>query len=75
MKPINRISRPIPAQPDTQGCKNLNINVAMLDAVQVLAIDRALQQIGEFGEIHLIVKRGRVRFIGTLKTEAIDSQD
>lgn len=35
----------------------------------VLAIEDALQQIGAFGEIHLIVEQGRLVFIRTLKSE------
>lgn len=51
--------------------KLVSVELEALDAAQVMAIDRAVRQVGEFGEIHLIVKRGQLRFIGTLKTEAL----
>lgn len=51
--------------------KMVSVELEALDAAQVMAIDRAVRQVGEFGEIHLIVKRGQLRFIGTLKTEAL----
>ncbi len=58
---------------DESGDRRTTVSIGLeaLDAAQVLAIDRAVRQVGEYGEIHLIVKRGQVRFIGTLKTEAI----
>jgi|GEM_PF-2276788 hypothetical protein len=56
----------------TRHKKAVSVGLDVLDASQVLAIDRAVRQVGEYGEIHLIVRRGQVRFIGTLKTEALD---
>lgn len=35
---------------------------------QVLAIDRALQSIGPFGEVRLVKVKGRIRFIQKLKS-------
>lgn len=63
-KPNNRI-------PSVDCPETAEVALEALDIAQVVAIDRAVRQVGEFGEIHLIVKRGQVRFIGTLKTEAL----
>jgi hypothetical protein len=54
-----------------EGKKTVNLKLNALSAAQVLAIDRALFDIGDYGEIHLIVKHGQLRFIGKLKTEAV----
>jgi hypothetical protein len=40
---------------------------------EIAFIEDALRQVGAFGEVHLIVERGRLRFVRTLKSEAIDS--
>ncbi len=55
----------------TRRKKAVSVGLDVLDAAQVVAIDRAVYQVGEYGEIHLIVRRGQVRFIGTLKTEEL----
>lgn len=43
----------------------------MLTAEQVAQIDRLLEQVGEFGEVHLIVRKGKLRFIS--KVESLDA--
>lgn len=40
----------------------------MLQASQITLIEQALQQIGEFGEVHLVVEKGRLRFIELVKS-------
>ncbi len=52
--------------------KQVTLCLEMLEASQVLAIDRALKEIGEFGEVRLIVSKGHLRFIGKFKTEALE---
>ena len=47
----------------------------VLSASQIRAIQRALKDVGEFGEVRLIVTKGRLRFIGTFKTEALTLDD
>jgi hypothetical protein len=39
-----------------------------LKARDVHMIDDALAQVGEFGEVHLVVERGRLRFLVTEKS-------
>ncbi len=40
---------------------------------QIRAIDEALAAVGEYGEIRLVVNRGKLRFIQTLKSEDLGS--
>ena len=40
-----------------------------LDPQQIKQIDRALAEIGEFGEVRLIKSKGRLRFIEKLASE------
>jgi hypothetical protein len=40
-----------------------------LTPAQVLAIDRALANLGAFGEIHIIKAKGRVRFLETVRSQ------
>jgi hypothetical protein len=35
-------------------------------------IEKALRQVAPFGEVHLVVERGRIRFVRTIKSEPID---
>ena len=39
-----------------------------LSASQIRMIDEALSQVGEFGEVRLVVERGRLRFLVTEKS-------
>jgi len=43
-----------------QGLKHLTVH-------NILMIDEAIDSVGEFGEVHLIVNKGRLRFV-ELKT-------
>ena len=43
----------------------------LADAGLVAAIDEALGQIGLYGEVHLVVENGRLRFIRTVRSEAV----
>jgi hypothetical protein len=38
----------------------------------IAAIEHALKSVGAFGEVHLIIERGRLRFIRTIISESID---
>lgn len=42
--------------------------LSFLDQRQVTMIDEALSALGEFGELRLIVEKGRLRFIVTQKS-------
>jgi hypothetical protein len=54
---------------------NININqlnsltdFSFLDKRQVKMIDEALSALGEYGELRLVVEKGRLRFIVTQKS-------
>lgn len=40
----------------------------MLKPHQIQMIDEALQSVGEYGEVHLALEKGRLRFIVTQKS-------
>ena len=42
-----------------------------LQRCDIEAIDQALKEIGLFGEVHLVVESGRLRFIRTVRSEPI----
>lgn len=45
---------------------------SLLSAYSIAVIEAALRKVSPFGEVHLIVERGHIRFVRTLKSEAID---
>lgn len=38
----------------------------------VAMIEEALAKVAPFGEVHLVIERGRLRFVRTIKSEAVD---
>lgn len=42
-----------------------------LQSTDISAIEKALKGLGAFGEIHLVVEKGRIRFIRTVRSEAL----
>lgn len=56
------------------GRKQEDIGVSqlrVLSPADVLTVDRALAAVGPFGEVRLIVKRGRLRFIEKVESIAL----
>jgi hypothetical protein len=47
---------------------NTSLPARFLDAGQVAMIDEALASLGEFGEVRLVVEKGRLRFLVTQKS-------
>ncbi len=43
----------------------------ILQPLDVAAIDEALGQIGLYGEVHLVVENGRLRYIRTVRSEPV----
>jgi hypothetical protein len=43
-------------------------HLKILDFEQVSMVDEALYQVGEYGEVRLIVEKGRLRFVVTQKS-------
>ncbi len=48
---------------------SVSVRLGHLQSSEVLAIDQALQDVGELGEVRLIMQRGHLRFIKKLKVE------
>ncbi|MCL5951019.1 MAG: hypothetical protein M1132_04725 [Chloroflexi bacterium] len=46
-------------------------SLKVLELRDVVAIDQALDKIGPYGEVHLVVEKGRLRFIRTVRSEAV----
>lgn len=44
----------------------------LLSAHSIAVIEAALRKVCPYGEVHLIVERGHLRFVRTIKSEAID---
>ena len=38
----------------------------------IATIEHALNKVGSFGEVHLVLERGQLRFIRTITSESID---
>ena len=47
---------------------NSSTDISFLDQRQVKMIDEALSALGEYGELRLVVEKGRLRFIVTQKS-------
>lgn len=53
-------------KPSTSGCASPKAR--FLDSNQVAMIEEALVSLGEFGEVRLIIEKGRLRFLVTQKS-------
>ena len=53
---------------DTRGVQPLSDVLESLTPSQVLAVDRALAAVGDFGEVRLVKVKGKVRFIQQLES-------
>ena len=49
-----------------------NGTMTFLDAHLLCQIDEALKKVGDFGEVRLVVMKGRLRFIQIVRSEAVD---
>ena len=43
-----------------------------LEPREIALIEAAIAKIGAFGEVHLVIERGRFRFVRTIKSEAVE---
>jgi hypothetical protein len=50
-----------------------NDSLTFLNPQQVARIDRALEKVGPFGEVRLVVVKGRLRFIQIMHSEDVES--
>jgi hypothetical protein len=58
--------------PDTDDVISLS-NLKLLRQSHILAIEEALKKVAPFGEVRLIVENGCLRYVRTLRSEAIDN--
>lgn len=62
------------AKTNTDEARNLpHVDLVFLDVDQVKLIDRALCDIGDFGEVRLVKTKGKLRFIQRIRSEDVDS--
>lgn len=45
--------------------------LAFLNPFLITRIDRALSEVGEFGEVRLVVMKGKLRFIQIMQSESV----
>ena len=45
-----------------------SLSLTFLDPRQVSMIDEALAAVGDYGEVHLIIEKGRLRFVVTKRS-------
>ena len=55
-------------QPEIVSSDNNSYALKFLDFAQIPMLDEALHAIGDYGELKLIVERGRLRFVVTQKS-------
>ena len=56
------------ARPGKGGSNQNRVAVKFLRQAQIYMIDDALTEVGEFGEVRLIVTKGRLRFVVTQRS-------
>jgi hypothetical protein len=61
-------AEPVAQSPTSGRLKFLNPETASL-------IDRALQEVGDFGEVRLLVEKGRLRFIQKTRSEKVTDSE
>ena len=47
--------------------------LGLLRSQDIAVIEQALKKVGAFGEVHLVIERGRLRFVRTLKSETVEA--
>ncbi len=60
------------AQVVDKSCAKAPDQLVFLQPSEIALIDQALARIGAYGEVHLLVERGRLRFIRTVQSEAVE---
>ena len=64
----DRCAEPVAQSPTSGRLKFLSPETASL-------IDRALQEVGDFGEVRLLVEKGRLRFIQKTRSEKVTDSE
>ena len=65
---MNHMMRDVNEQPKVISSNGETYLLEFLDLRQVCMVDEALSSLGEYGEVRLVVERGRLRFLVTQKS-------
>ncbi len=57
---------------DSSHLNLMTFELKFLRPAIIAMIEEALNQVGTFGEVHLVVEKGRLRYIRTIKSESLD---
>ena len=60
------------SQNGSEGPDELAARLRVLTAAQVLRIDELLDDVGEYGEVHLVVQRRQLRYINQVQSYKAD---
>ena len=52
---------------------SIDSNLRCLSLLDISVIDEALHSVGVFGEVHLVVENGRLKFVRTVKSEKLNA--
>lgn len=55
----------------SSSAENLLKRLRVLKPQQIQMIDEALNAVGEYGEVHLVLEKGRLRFVITQKSSDV----
>jgi hypothetical protein len=56
-------------------CTSGSEQLSLLTPPVIAQIDRALRRVGEYGEVRLVVAKGRLRFVETMQSEPAGEDD
>ena len=51
-----------------------DVKLERLEVLEIKKIEEALKKVGAFGEVQLVVEKGRIRFVRTLKSEPMNGE-
>jgi hypothetical protein len=52
----------------TKSALPVNLRLEFLTPEQIIRIDKVLAAVGEYGEVHLIIQRGELRYINRVES-------
>ena len=64
-------SSPIGSRPTTIVDGNRTVLLRHLSCTQLVQLERFLDEVGEFGEVRLIIDRGRIKFVEVLSSRRL----
>ena len=55
-------------RPSTRSLSLANMDLKILTPEQIVRIDELLKAVGEYGEVHLIIQRGELRYMNKVES-------